>query len=127
MKRCGFLWGVLFFFFTVLLAGCSIESAPEKKVIADSFNSVKVVGKRSAVSADGVLHVDSKGAKDFLRAAQTAAGLFEPGKSYLIKFKCRIDSAEDGAFFLFTARSDSLGPLRDLGTTTVARARFSGR
>lgn len=123
MKRCGFLWGVLFFFFTVLLAGCSIESAPEKKVIADSFNSVKVVGKRSAVSADGVLHVDSKGAKDFLRAAQTAAGLFEPGKSYLIKFKCRIDSAEDGAFFLFTARSDSLGPLRDLGTTTVARAR----
>lgn len=123
MKRCGFLWGVLFFFFTVLLAGCSIESAPEEKVIADSFNSVKVVGKRSAVSADGVLHVDSKGAKDFLRAAQTAAGLFEPGKSYLIKFKCRIDSAEDGAFFLFTARSDSLGPLRDLGTTTVARAR----
>ena len=123
MKRCGFLWGVLFFFFTVLLAGCSIESAPEDKVIADSFNSVKVVGKRSAVSADGVLHVDSKGAKDFLRAAQTAAGLFEPGKSYLIKFKCRIDSAEDGAFFLFTARSDSLGPLRDLGTTTVARAR----
>lgn len=123
MKRCGFLWGVLFFFFTVLLAGCSIESAPEKKVIADSFNSVKVVGKRSAISADGVLHVDSKGAKDFLRAAQTAAGLFEPGKSYLIKFKCRIDSAEDGAFFLFTARSDSLGPLRDLGTTTVARAR----
>lgn len=123
MKRCGFLWGVLFFFFTVLLAGCSIESAPEKKVIADSFNSVKVVGKRSAVSADGVLHVDSKGAKDFLRAAQTAAGLFEPGKSYYIKFKCRIDSAEDGAFFLFTARSDSLGPLRDLGTTTVARAR----
>lgn len=123
MKRCSFLWGVLFFFFTVLLAGCSIESAPEKKVIADSFNSVKVVGKRSAVSADGVLHVDSKGAKDFLRAAQTAAGLFEPGKSYLIKFKCRIDSAEDGAFFLFTARSDSLGPLRDLGTTTVARAR----
>lgn len=123
MKRCGFLWGVLFFFFTVLLAGCSIESAPEEKVIADSFNSVKVVGKRSAISADGVLHVDSKGAKDFLRAAQTAAGLFEPGKSYLIKFKCRIDSAEDGAFFLFTARSDSLGPLRDLGTTTVARAR----
>lgn len=123
MKRCGFLWGVLFFFFTVLLAGCSIESAPEDKVIADSFNSVKVVGKRSAISADGVLHVDSKGAKDFLRAAQTAAGLFEPGKSYLIKFKCRIDSAEDGAFFLFTARSDSLGPLRDLGTTTVARAR----
>ena len=123
MKRCSFLWGVLFFFFTVLLAGCSIESAPEDKVIADSFNSVKVVGKRSAVSADGVLHVDSKGAKDFLRAAQTAAGLFEPGKSYLIKFKCRIDSAEDGAFFLFTARSDSLGPLRDLGTTTVARAR----
>lgn len=123
MKRCSFLWGVLFFFFTVLLAGCSIESAPEKKVIADSFNSVKVVGKRSAVSADGVLHVDSKGAKDFLRAAQTAAGLFEPGKSYYIKFKCRIDSAEDGAFFLFTARSDSLGPLRDLGTTTVARAR----
>ena len=123
MKRCGFLWGVLFFFFTVLLAGCSIESAPEEKVIADSFNSVKVVGKRSAVSADGVLHVDSKGAKDFLRAAQTAAGLFEPGKSYYIKFKCRIDSAEDGAFFLFTARSDSLGPLRDLGTTTVARAR----
>lgn len=123
MKRCGFLWGVLFFFFTVLLAGCSIESAPEEKVIADSFNSVKVVGKRSAVSADGVLHVDSKGAKDFLRAAQTAAGLLEPGKSYLIKFKCRIDSAEDGAFFLFTARSDSLGPLRDLGTTTVARAR----
>lgn len=123
MKRCGFLWGVLFFFFTVLLAGCSIESAPEDKVIADSFNSVKVVGKRSAVSADGVLHVDSKGAKDFLRAAQTAAGLFEPGKSYLIKFKCRIDSAEDGAFFLFTARSDSLGPLMDLGTTTVARAR----
>lgn len=123
MKRCGFLWGVLFFFFTVLLAGCSIESAPEKKVIADSFNSVKVVGKRSAISADGVLHVDSKGAKDFLRAAQTAAGLFEPGKSYYIKFKCRIDSAEDGAFFLFTARSDSLGPLRDLGTTTVARAR----
>lgn len=123
MKRCVFLWGVLFFFFTVLLAGCSIESAPEDKVIADSFNSVKVVGKRSAVSADGVLHVDSKGAKDFLRAAQTAAGLFEPGKSYLIKFKCRIDSAEDGAFFLFTARSDSLGPLRDLGTTTVARAR----
>lgn len=123
MKRCGFLWGVLFFFFTVLLAVCSIESAPEEKVIADSFNSVKVVGKRSAVSADGVLHVDSKGAKDFLRAAQTAAGLFEPGKSYLIKFKCRIDSAEDGAFFLFTARSDSLGPLRDLGTTTVARAR----
>lgn len=124
MKRCGFLWGVLFFFFTVLLAGCSIESAPEEKVIADSFNSVKVVGKRSAVSADGVLHVDSKGAKDFLRAAQTAAGLFEPGKSYYIKFKCRIDSAEDGAFFLFTARSDSLGPLRDLGTTTVARARY---
>ena len=123
MKRCGFLWGVLFFFFTVLLASCSIESAPEEKVIADSFNSVKVVGKRSAISADGVLHVDSKGAKDFLRAAQTAAGLFEPGKSYLIKFKCRIDSAEDGAFFLFTARSDSLGPLRDLGTTTVARAR----
>lgn len=123
MKRCEFLWGVLFFFFTVLLAGCSIESAPEEKVIADSFNSVKVVGKRSAISADGVLHVDSKGAKDFLRAAQTAAGLFEPGKSYLIKFKCRIDSAEDGAFFLFTARSDSLGPLRDLGTTTVARAR----
>lgn len=123
MKRCGFLWGVLFFFFTVLLAGCSIESAPEEKVIADSFNSVKVVGKRSAISADGVLHVDSKGAKDFLRAAQTAAGLFEPGKSYLIKFKCRIDSAEDGAFFLFTARSDSLGPLMDLGTTTVARAR----
>ena len=123
MKRCGFLWGVLFFFFTVLLAGCSIESAPEEKVIADSFNSVKVVGKRSAISADGVLHVDSKGAKDFLRAAQTAAGLFEPGKSYLIKFKCRIDSAEDGAFFLFTARSDSLGPLRYLGTTTVARAR----
>lgn len=123
MKRCGFLWGVLFFFFTVLLAGCSIESAPEEKVIADSFNSVKVVGKHSAISADGVLHVDSKGAKDFLRAAQTAAGLFEPGKSYLIKFKCRIDSAEDGAFFLFTARSDSLGPLRDLGTTTVARAR----
>ena len=123
MKRCGFLWGVLFFFFTVLLAGCSIESAPEEKVIADSFNSVKVVGKRSAISADGVLHVDSKGAKDFLRAAQTAAGLFEPGKSYLIKFKCRIDSAEDGAFFLFTARSDSLGPLSDLGTTTVARAR----
>lgn len=123
MKRCGFLWGVLFFFFTVLLAGCSIESAPEDKVIADSFNSVKVVGKRSAVSADGVLHVDSKGAKDFLRAAQTAAGLFEPGKSYLIKFKCRIDSAEDGAFFLFTARSDSLGPLMDLGTTTVAHAR----
>lgn len=123
MKRCGFLWGVLFFFFTVLLAGCSIESAPEEKVIADSFNSVKVVGKRSAVSADGVLHVDSKGAKDFLRAAQTAAGLFEPGKSYYIKFKCRIDSAEDGAFFLFTARSDSLGPLMDLGTTTVARAR----
>ena len=123
MKRCGFLWGVLFFFFTVLLAGCSIEFAPEEKVIADSFNSVKVVGKRSAISADGVLHVDSKGAKDFLRAAQTAAGLFEPGKSYLIKFKCRIDSAEDGAFFLFTARSDSLGPLRDLGTTTVARAR----
>lgn len=123
MKRCGFLWGVLFFFFTVLLAGCSIESAPEEKVIADSFNSVKVVGKRSAISADGVLHVDSKGAKDFLRAAQTAAGLFEPGKSYLIKFKCRIDSAEDGAFFLFTARSDSLGPLRDLRTTTVARAR----
>lgn len=123
MKRCGFLWGVLFFFFTVLLAGCSIESAPEDKVIADSFNSVKVVGKRSAISADGVLHVDSKGTKDFLRAAQTAAGLFEPGKSYLIKFKCRIDSAEDGAFFLFTARSDSLGPLRDLGTTTVARAR----
>ena len=123
MKRCGFLWGVLFFFFTVLLAGCSIESAPEDKVIADSFNSVKVVGKRSAISADGVLHVDSKGAKDFLRAAQTAAGLFEPGKSYLIKFKCRIDSAEDGAFFLFTARSDSLGPLMDLGTTTVARAR----
>lgn len=123
MKRCGFLWGVLFFFFTVLLAGCSTESAPEEKVIADSFNSVKVVGKRSAISADGVLHVDSKGAKDFLRAAQTAAGLFEPGKSYLIKFKCRIDSAEDGAFFLFTARSDSLGPLRDLGTTTVARAR----
>lgn len=123
MKRCGFLWGVLFFFFTVLLAGCSIESEPEEKVIADSFNSVKVVGKRSAISADGVLHVDSKGAKDFLRAAQTAAGLFEPGKSYLIKFKCRIDSAEDGAFFLFTARSDSLGPLRDLGTTTVARAR----
>lgn len=123
MKRCGFLWGVLFFFFTVLLAGCSIESAPEEKVIADSFNSVKVVGKRSAISADGVLHVDSKGAKDFLRAAQTAAGLFEPGKSYLIKFKCRIDSAEDGAFFLFTVRSDSLGPLRDLGTTTVARAR----
>lgn len=123
MKRCGFLWGVLFFFFTVLLAGCSIESAPEEKVIADSFNSVKVVGKRSAISTDGVLHVDSKGAKDFLRAAQTAAGLFEPGKSYLIKFKCRIDSAEDGAFFLFTARSDSLGPLRDLGTTTVARAR----
>ena len=123
MKRCGFLWGVLFFFFTVLLAGCSIESAPEEKVIADSFNSVKVVGKRSAISADGVLHVDSTGAKDFLRAAQTAAGLFEPGKSYLIKFKCRIDSAEDGAFFLFTARSDSLGPLRDLGTTTVARAR----
>lgn len=123
MKRCGFLWGVLFFFFTVLLAGCSIESAPEEKVIADSFNSVKVVGKRSAISAGGVLHVDSKGAKDFLRAAQTAAGLFEPGKSYLIKFKCRIDSAEDGAFFLFTARSDSLGPLRDLGTTTVARAR----
>ncbi len=123
MKRCGFLWWVLFFFFTVLLAGCSIESAPEDKVIADSFNSVKVVGKRSAISADGVLHVDSKGAKDFLRAAQTAAGLFEPGKSYLIKFKCRIDSAEDGAFFLFTARSDSLGPLMDLGTTTVARAR----
>lgn len=123
MKRCGFLWGVLFFFFTVLLAGCSTESAPEEKVIADSFNSVKVVGKRSAISAGGVLHVDSKGAKDFLRAAQTAAGLFEPGKSYLIKFKCRIDSAEDGAFFLFTARSDSLGPLRDLGTTTVARAR----
>ena len=118
-----FFMGGIILFFTVLLAGCSIESAPEDKVIADSFNSVKVVGKRSAVSADGVLHVDSKGAKDFLRAAQTAAGLFEPGKSYLIKFKCRIDSAEDGAFFLFTARSDSLGPLRDLGTTTVARAR----
>ena len=71
MKRCGFLWGVLFFFFTVLLAGCSIESAPEEKVIADSFNSVKVVGKRSAISADGVLHVvpkSIKGPRESLRA-----------------------------------------------------------
>ena len=126
MKKRGYLWWVGLYF-AALLSGCSdvfqSREISEEKTVADSFDSVNLVGKHSSVSESGVLNVDAKGAKGFLRAAQTPIGLFEGGKDYFIKFKCRIDSAEEGAFFLFTARSDSLGPLRDLGTATVSRAR----
>ena len=95
MKKRGYLWWVGLYF-AALLSGCSdvfqSREISEEKTVADSFDSVNLVGKHSSVSESGVLNVDAKGAKGFLRAAQTPIGLFEGGKDYFIKFKCRIDS-----------------------------------